>query len=222
MTERPCSLYKVTHRESGKSYIGIAIDPKERWRTHLSTSKHGRGAHFANALKLYGKDAFDWKVICTYISTEVAIEAEKHAIAAGYGHYNLTTGGEYGKAYMPEVRAKMSEAKKGRKLSEAIRAKMSAAHQARNERLGRVKLVFYGPKLPRVYTTGHKASEETKAKMSAAMKGIPKPPRTAQHSARITAAKAGKDYGPRKPYMTAKRKAMLELVAPDILHEGTL
>jgi group I intron endonuclease len=213
---KPCYLYLVTHRESGKSYVGISVNPTDRWRAHLSCSKHGRGAHFANALRLYGKEAFDWKVIQKYRNVQAAQTAEKLAVLWGLGHYNLTTGGEYGKQCSPEVRAKMSVVKKGRTLSAQTRAKMSVAQQARNERLGRAKLVFYGPRLPRVYPVGHTHSEQHRANISAANRGVPKPPRTAEHIAKISAAKTGKKYGPRAPYMTAKRKALLA----ELLHSN--
>ncbi len=51
---------------------------------------------------------------------------------------------------------------------------------------------------------GISRSEETKAKMSAAMKGVPKPPRTAEHCAKISARQKGVP----KPELSARQKGV--------------
>jgi group I intron endonuclease len=63
-------IYKFTHVESGKSYIGQTIqDPNRRRLEHISGSRHTpRTYHFHNSLRKYGIDAFTFEVIATATS----------------------------------------------------------------------------------------------------------------------------------------------------------
>lgn len=65
-------IYKFTHLETGRSYIGQTIqDPKQRKYEHLCNSKHTpRTYHFHNALKKYGASSFSFEVIATAASLE--------------------------------------------------------------------------------------------------------------------------------------------------------
>jgi len=58
-------IYKFTHIESGRCYIGQTIqNPSRRRLEHISDSKHTRKSyHFHNALRKYGKDSFTFEVI---------------------------------------------------------------------------------------------------------------------------------------------------------------
>ena len=58
-------IYKFTHLETGRCYIGQTIqDPNQRRLEHICDSKHTpRTYHFHNALKKYGEDAFSFEVI---------------------------------------------------------------------------------------------------------------------------------------------------------------
>jgi len=60
-------IYKFTHTENGKSYIGQTIqDPLQRRAEHLSHSKYStKEYHFHNALRKYGIDSFTFDVIAT-------------------------------------------------------------------------------------------------------------------------------------------------------------
>lgn len=65
-------IYKFTHIESGKSYIGQTIqDPMRRKFEHVYGSKHTtRTYHFHNAIRKYGIDAFVFDVIDSATSLE--------------------------------------------------------------------------------------------------------------------------------------------------------
>lgn len=65
-------IYKFTHIENGKSYIGQTIqDPLQRRAEHLSHSKYStKEYHFHNALRKYGIDSFTFEVIATATTLE--------------------------------------------------------------------------------------------------------------------------------------------------------
>ena len=58
-------IYKFTHTESNRCYIGQTIqDPNQRRLEHINGSKHTDCTyHFHNALRKYGIDAFTFDVI---------------------------------------------------------------------------------------------------------------------------------------------------------------
>jgi group I intron endonuclease len=58
-------IYKFTHIETSRCYIGQTIqDPNRRRLEHISDSRHTpREYHFHNALRKYGIDAFTFEVI---------------------------------------------------------------------------------------------------------------------------------------------------------------
>jgi group I intron endonuclease len=65
-------IYKFTHIDSGRCYIGQTIqDPEQRRREHISDSKNNpKEYHFHNALRKYGESAFTFEVIDTASSLE--------------------------------------------------------------------------------------------------------------------------------------------------------
>ena len=65
-------IYKFTHTETGRCYIGQTIqDPNHRRLEHICDSRHTpRTYHFHNALKKYGEDAFSFEVIAEATSVE--------------------------------------------------------------------------------------------------------------------------------------------------------
>lgn len=54
----------------------------------------GSNTYFHRALRLYGKEEFDWEVTCTLTNKKDAKFAERKIIAWGLGDYNLTAGGD--------------------------------------------------------------------------------------------------------------------------------
>lgn len=65
-------IYKFTHIESGRCYIGQTIqDPNQRRLEHIADSRYtSKEYHFHNALRKYGIDAFTFEVIDTASSIE--------------------------------------------------------------------------------------------------------------------------------------------------------
>ena len=58
-------IYKWTHIESGRCYIGQSTqDPNQRRLEHISHSRYSEKTyHFHNALRKYGIEAFTWEVL---------------------------------------------------------------------------------------------------------------------------------------------------------------
>ena len=136
------SIYKITHKETGKCYIGQAQDVKKRWREH--TSKSSRCRKLKNAIQKYGKDAFELKVLTT-VKEESADDLETFLIKAfrcvEHGYNICSQGGTC----------------RGIKLSEETRQKMSAAHKNMSEDTKqRMSIAHKGERNPCYGKTGEK------------------------------------------------------------------
>ena len=113
------SVYKHT-TPSGKVYIGITSKPvEERW---LNGRGYARNEHFWNAIKKYGWDNIEHRVLVSGLSKEEASEVEKMYIALYRSHeikhgYNLTEGGETGIIHTMESRRKLSASKMGKRYN---------------------------------------------------------------------------------------------------------
>jgi len=57
-------IYRIVHRESGKSYVGSSINVETRWRKHRETINAGtnQNPHLRNAVRKYGWEAFDFVI----------------------------------------------------------------------------------------------------------------------------------------------------------------
>ena len=110
-------VYKVTHRESGKAYVGMT---QRRFRQRMcghhskATGKSGeerKGCRkFHAAIRKYGWDAFDKRVLYAEVPIAMLPAMEIIAIAA-HGTltpngYNLTPGGETSPMLDPDVKAR--------------------------------------------------------------------------------------------------------------------
>jgi group I intron endonuclease len=115
------SIYKVTNRVTGMSYIGVTrAGLKSRWRGHYSFAEKGLKYPLAQAIRDHGRDAFEMTEIGTAETQEDAYAKEKAAIVL-FGTvvpsgYNLAHGGAglTGRIVTAETRAKISAANMGR------------------------------------------------------------------------------------------------------------
>ena len=91
-------IYRIYHKESGKSYIGQTHNIDRRIYEHFI--KHGNCRYLYNAIELHGADAFKWEIICEVSEAlldtlEICYIKVLNTLAPN--GYNLTTGGEGGK-----------------------------------------------------------------------------------------------------------------------------
>lgn len=164
-------VYKHTNTCNDKCYIGITSQtPNKRWLNGYGYSK--TQPKFYNAIKKYGWDNFIHEILFENLTFEEANQKEIELIAfynSCETGYNTSTGGSGnpGHEVTNEMRQRMSIAHagqvswtKGKPLTDAHKQNLSLAHIGKN--------------------TG-KRSEETKAKISAGLKGKAKSEEAKQH-----------------------------------------
>lgn len=113
-------VYVHTNKINGKMYVGKTIhgnNPMLRWRS--DGSGYLKCTRFWRAIKKYGWENFDHEVIANHLTEVEANKFERLLIEKlntmddRYG-YNLTSGGDSGKAISDETRQKISQKMKGR------------------------------------------------------------------------------------------------------------
>lgn len=158
---------EVSGHKNDKYYIGITrSEPKVRWKSGYGYRKQ----LFGKAIKKYGWDKFEHKIIETGLSSEQAKNEEISLIEKyrscdrQYG-YNVTTGGDgvLPREIVEKMAMKISVANKGRKLSEETKRKIAEKHKGRKLTQEQRAKISKGH-------MGKKQSDETKAKLSAAGK----------------------------------------------------
>jgi len=137
-------IYTITNTLNGKRYVGSAKCMKVRRSKHISALSLGKhhAKHLQAAVKLYGIDVFEFAPILL-CAPEDLIFYEQRAIDHIQPEYNSspTAGNTLGVKCSPERKKKISDAHKGKTLSNDHRAAIAAAG------------------------IGRKASPETKAKL---------------------------------------------------------
>jgi group I intron endonuclease len=89
------SVYLVTNKVNGKQYVGYTNNlPEKRWSSHKTQARKGSNLWFHQALRKYGEDAFDWRVVSVHYTDVDAKRAERALIAAIDRTYNMTDGGD--------------------------------------------------------------------------------------------------------------------------------
>lgn len=121
-------VYCHTNKINGKRYVGITKQkPEKRWGNGHNYVKN---PVFYNALKKYGWEEFSHEILYWGLSEKDAKDKEKHLISKWlltdreHG-YNMSPGGEGAGSISAETRLKISKAKKGQKLSDKSKKKMS-------------------------------------------------------------------------------------------------
>jgi len=122
-------IYKITHVESGKAYIGqTTVSVRKRWLEHCR--KASRCILLASAIQKYGRDSFTLEVIHEAKSLDELNRLEFEFIKAFNtlypNGYNLREGGD-NSLLTQEVKDKLSKIKLGKKFSPAHRKALSEA-----------------------------------------------------------------------------------------------
>jgi len=129
-------IYKVENKITKKVYIGQTKFSLNRRKTQhiIDCNKNNDNIYFYNAIRKYGIDSFEWKILCECKTKEELDEMEFHFIKqynslSPYG-YNLTLGGEgtHGYKFSDAQKRKISKKLTGRILSEETKKKISEAH----------------------------------------------------------------------------------------------
>lgn len=193
---------------NGKRYIGSAKDFDVRWRCHRYQLRKGTHAnrYLQAAWVKYGEAAFEYRHLAVCAPQDLITE-EQSAIDSLSPEYNLspTAGSTLGVRFTSDTKRKISVALKGktlgRKRDRAAVEKGAAAHR------GRKRPAETGEKI-RARLSGRKRPEtspETRAKLSAALKGKPKQPHVIEA---LQAGRARHEYtDERRARMAASIKA---------------
>lgn len=181
-------VYKVTNKVNGKVYIGQTTRTlNKRKSEHISAAltekyKGQCSEYFHNALRKYGKNAFVWEILET-CSNKYDLDLAEQWYVMYYNTfksktesngYNLTKGGNgnSGLIFSDEHKRKISESKKGNKLSEAHKQKIrdNAKINPNYGNKGRVTS-NYTKNLLREANLGKKLSDDIKRKIGLSSKG---------------------------------------------------
>jgi group I intron endonuclease len=182
---RASGVYAIVHRESGKLYVGSAVDLKRRWREHRS--RLCRNIHpsrrLQNAWNKHGENAFAF-VVVRFCPIANLIREEQRWIdetgSTGRRGYNAspTAGSQLGMKHTAESRARIAAASRGRKQTPEHRAKVVAALNGRKHTPEHRANIASARR-------GVKHSPETIAKISASKRGSEVTP---EHRAKLSAA----------------------------------
>ena len=172
-------IYKITNLINGKTYIG-----QHKYKKNPYDSYMGSGKLVKRAQEKYGIENFKKDILVSGITSKSFIDLlEKEYIkfyrSIGKAEYNIADGGDGGaihkSKHSEEAKRKISEAKKGKTLSEEHKQKLALAQKGKKNALGK------------------KYSEETKQKMSASKKGE-KNPLYGKHISAETRIKMSKSH----------------------------
>lgn len=120
-------IYKAQNKIDGKIYVGqTSKSLPKRLSRHLCGK-----TYFSNALRKYGIGSFDFSVVDATDDRRLLCEKEKYWIKlfnCMYPNgYNLTSGGEESFSHSEDTKQRMSKSKKGQRLSEDAKRKISEA-----------------------------------------------------------------------------------------------
>jgi group I intron endonuclease len=118
-------LYVYKNKVSNVVYFGMTNNPKQRQAAHKAAAKRGSKTYFHNALRKYGVEAFEFKIIDSFELKEDCCKAEVDIIDLAkqmdIKTYNLHLGGEggfdirlKGEVATEEWKNKLREKRKGR------------------------------------------------------------------------------------------------------------
>jgi group I intron endonuclease len=161
-------IYLITHKESGKRYIGSAVRFDRRWNQHrhyLSKNTHCNN-HLQNIYDKYGINSLIFSVVEVVSDKTKLLEREQWYLDTWEPEINIlkVAGSPLGRKHSEEAKAKISTAHKGKKLSEGTKAKMSVA------KMGVCMSEYTKTKISEA-KRGIKLSEKHKTKMSEVRKG---------------------------------------------------
>lgn len=128
-----CGIYKITHQESGKCYVGQSVDIFKRWGNHSNLAVKKK-SYIQKAIAAHGIENFSFAVL-EECEKEMLNEREifwiAHFNCMAPNGYNLTSGGRQAMTVSDETRQKMSEIRKGKPLSDETRQRMSEAKKGK-------------------------------------------------------------------------------------------
>lgn len=172
-------IYKIRNVVNGNYYIGSTVDSRKRFWAHRKALRQGIHdcAHLQRAWNKYGEDCFKFEIVEQLADKTALYPAEQRWLDAHFGAAYLYNSAAHADSPMrdasAELRAKIA-AKTKWYCEQHGSPRLGHAHSDEaKERIRQAKLAN-----PTRAWLGKERSAETKAKISAAQKGVPKGSRT--------------------------------------------
>jgi len=173
-----CGIYQIENLISGNRYIGQTVDIKYRKKEHFARLRQQRheNPHLQKSFNKYGQKSFRHTVLL-YCDQENLTLYEQACVNKFNPEYNILTecvNSSFGYKHTEEARKKMSEfqierAKKP--MPEETRKRMSEAKKGRSLSDETKRKISEAKKGKPGHSHSHPVSEETRQKMSLAAKG---------------------------------------------------
>ena len=191
-------VYVITHRPSGREYIGSSVEVEKRWLRHrqdLNKNDH-HSPYLQRCWTKYGEAEFDFAVL-EETTREAIRRTERRLIRERQPAFNCMSATKDGPLkHSKATREKMSAAQ--RRIWEERRAngtdKLSEGHKARiaASATGRKHTDESKAKMSKAAKNRKSISDETRAKLSAAGKKQKGRKFTDEHRAKLSAAHRGR------------------------------
>ena len=180
-------VYETRCLISGKIYVGVHRQGAEGFDGYF-----GSGRALKRAIKKHGVDAFERRTLFEFATDAEAYAREAEIVTEEFckrrDTYNMKTGGMGGSRHLPESREKMSESRRGRKLSPEHCAKIAESLRGRKfspEHCAKMSESLRGRKLSPEHCAklaesqrGRKHPPEAREKMSESQRGRKRSPET--------------------------------------------
>lgn len=160
-------LYAIVSKKSDRLYIGSSVNIESRWHTHISSLRNGRHhcVWLQRSFDKHGEDNFFFTILFTCEERDLILK-EQRLLNELKKKYNTSSD-----AIAPMRGKKMNQATKD-KISNTLKGRVLTKEHIEKTRAGLI-----GKPRPqsviealRIANTGKKASDETRAKQSAAQK----------------------------------------------------
>ena len=221
----PSGIYTISHKGSGKCYIGSAVCFLKRWRKHLVALR--RDEHYNHYLQAawnkYSENAFSFDILelveernMLYVREQFFLDLYRARNPSCLYNLSPTAGGTLGIKFSEESRLRLSLSKKGQKyrpMSKEGRENISKAQKNK-----KMSDAFKRKLGERQKANGWTPSQKQRDAVSAALKGKKLTP---EHIQKISLCQIGK---PRSDLLAhqarmAKRRMFDEIGEKSILED---
>lgn len=178
-------IYKIEHRDSGRCYIGSAIDIGRRVSHHRCLLK--RGKHHSRFLQAswdkYGADSFTFSTVCLY-DEHLLLHVEQRFIdilSPEFNVFKFAVNSARGVKRSEETKKRMSEAQKGKpRWNDEQREQIRQKSKGNRNAVGKGYMLTDEQRRVRAENArrtknamGHVVSSEAKSKISASKAANP-------------------------------------------------
>jgi len=170
-------IYKIRNVVDQHYYVGSTVDSRKRFWAHRKALRAGTHdcIHLQRAWNKYGEDCFKFEIVEQLDSKDALYPAEQKWLDEHFGQsycYNVAAHADSPmRDASPELRAKVAA---GVSRYAAEHGSPRAGHTHTEETKARIRQTKLDN--PQKYWAGKERSPETRSKISAAQKGVPKAP----------------------------------------------